>query len=74
MIKKIANRFNLYLSNVAENLCKQINKPSTKDYLKNPTKHSLFLKETTRHEISIIISNFDQNKDSDIYGISPKLI
>ena len=36
--------------------------------------HSIFLKETTPHEISIIIANFDQNKSSDIYEISPKII
>ena len=62
--------------NVAENLSRQIQKPDTKfeDYLKNPNKHSLLLKETTHHEISIISANFDQNKSSDIYEISPKII
>ena len=74
--KKIANTFNRYFVNVAENLSKQIQKPNTEfqDYLKNPNMHSLFLKETTPHEISIIIANFDQNKSSDIYEISPKII
>ena len=59
--KKIVNTFNHYFVNVAENLSKQIQKPNTKfqDYLKNPNMHSLFLKETTTHEISIIIANFD---------------
>ena len=46
--------------------------PNTKfqDNLKNPNKDIRFLKETIPNEISIIISNFDQNKGSDIYGIS----
>ena len=74
--KKIANTFNRYSVNVAENLSKQIQKPNTEFqvYLKNPNMHSLFFKETTPHEISIIIANFDQNKSSDIYEISPKII
>ena len=74
--KKIANKFNHYFTNIAENLSKQIKKPNTKfqDYLNNPNMHSLFLKETTPHEIDLFISNLDQNKGSDIYGISTKLI
>ena len=70
--KKIANKFNHYFTNIAENLSKQIKNPNTKfqDYLNNPNMHSLFLKETTPREIDLFISNLDQNKGSDIYGIS----
>ena len=74
--KRIANNFNHYFVNVAENLSKQIPNTNNKyqDYLKNPNEHSLFLKETTPHEISLIIQNLQSTNTTDIYGITTKFV
>ena len=57
--KLLANKFNNFFINVAENLSKKIKKPNTEyqDHLKNPNKSSLFLTEITPHEIYQIIQN-----------------
>ena len=62
--KRIANSFNQYFVNVADNLANKIpNKNTTfQDYLKNPNKTELFLKETTSHDISILINELNINK------------
>ena len=74
--KKIANSFNHYFTNIADSLNKKI--PQTnkiyQDYLKNPNEHSLFLNETTPHEISLIINSLKSSNTSDIYGITSKFI
>ena len=74
--RKVANIFNQYFINVAENLSNKIKNKNTKfqDYLKNPNKSSLFLKETTPDEIILIINELNPNKSSDIYDISPKYV
>ena len=62
--------------NVADNLANKIPNKNTKfqDYLKNLNKTELFLKETTPHDISILINELNINKSNDIYGISSKFI
>ena len=74
--KQVANKFNHFFTNVAENLSKSIKKGNTKyqDYLKNPNESSLFLKGTTPHELNLILQQMDSKKSIDIYGISTKCI
>ena len=43
------------------------------DYLKNPNKHNLFMKETDAKEVNKCLNNVDMKKANDIYGISLKL-
>ena len=73
---KIANCFNKYFINVADNLCKKIPQTNNKyqDYLKNPNKNSFFLSETNPHEINQIIHSLKSSNSTDIYGISIKFI
>ena len=74
--KSVANKFNDYFINVADNLSKKIDKPSTKfqDYLKNPNEHSFYLSETTQHEVEDLIMDLAKNKASDIYGLSANFV
>ena len=73
---KVANKFNDYYLNIADKLCEKIPQKNNEyqDYLKNPNKNKLTLKETTPDEIHKIISDMDGKKSSDIYGISPDLV
>ena len=61
---KVANTFNQYFVRVGDNLSSKITNKNTKfqDYLKNPNKSSLFLKETTPDEIQLIINDLDEKK------------
>ena len=61
---KVANKFNDYYLNVADKLCEKIPKRNNKfqDYLKNPNKNKLTLKETTPDEIYKVINNLDGKK------------
>ena len=74
--KKVANKFNNYFLNVAEGLCEKIPKNNTRfqDYLKNPNKNKLTLKEATSDEVWKIIHDLDGKKSGDIFGISPDLV
>ena len=74
--KKIANSFNHYFTNVADELSKKIPNTNNKfqDFLKNPNEHSIFLKETTPHEIILIINNLQSTNTNDVYGISTKFV
>ena len=74
--KKIANKFNHYFVNVADSLCKKIppNNDRYQDFLKNPNKSSLFLQETTPHEISLIIHSMKSSNTTDIFGYSTKFV
>lgn len=74
--KIVANKFNDYFINVAQNLASKLGEANTKyqDYLKNPNKSSFFLYETDPGEILGLIRQLELNKSSDIYGISPKII
>ena len=74
--KRVANLFNDFFTNVAEELLKTIENPNTKyqDYLKNPNAHSVFLKEVDFGEVNGILSNLNIQKAGDIYGINNKLI
>ncbi len=73
---KVANKFNNYYLNIADKLCEKIPKVNNKfqDYLKNPNKNKLTLKETTPDEVLKIINNLDGKKSGDIYNISPDLV
>ena len=74
--KQVANKFNHFFTNVAENLSKRIKNGNTKfqDYLKNPNESSLFLNETTPHEVHLLLQQIDSKKCADIYGISAKFL
>ena len=74
--RQVANKFNNYFINVAENLSSKIPNKNTKfqDYLKNPNRSRLFLKETTPDEIQQIVNDINANKSSDIYDISPRYV
>ena len=73
---KISNTFNQYFVNVADNLSKKIPLTNNKyqDYLKNPNKCSFFIKETTPHEINLIIQSLKSSNTTDIFGISTKFV
>ena len=51
--KTVANKFNDYFINVARNLLKDVRESNNEfqDYLKNPNKHSSFLKEVDPEEV-----------------------
>ena len=72
----MANKFNDYYLNVADKLCEKIPKVNNKfqDYLKNPNKSKLTLKETTPDEVMKIINILDGKKSGDIFNISPDLV
>ena len=74
--KTVANRFNKFYSNVADNLLKKLGESPTKyqDYLPNPNEHSLFFTETDPGEVAKIILNLDASKAGDLYGITPRLV
>ena len=59
--RKVANKFNEYFINVAGNLSAKIKNKNNKyqDYLKDPNKSNLLMKETTPDEIKEIINNLD---------------
>ena len=73
---KVANKFNDFFLNVAENLSSKIAKRNNKyqDYLNNPNKSRFCLKETIPDEVVKIIKNLDSKKSSDIYNISPETV
>ena len=74
--KQVANRFNRFFTNVADNLLEKIGDTNSKyqDYLKNPNEHSMFMNEVDFGEVELIIKNLDTTKSGDIYGLSPKLL
>ena len=74
--KAVANAFNIFFSNVAEELLTKIENPTNKyqDYLKNPNEHSFFLNEVDEGEVCKILSQLDITKAGDIYGINNKLL
>ena len=74
--KKIANEFNNYYINVAQNFLKNLGETNNKfqDYLKNPNEHNMFLKETDLDEVYKILKNLDVKKATDTFGIPPKLV
>ena len=74
--KEIADSFNHYFTSVAGELNKKIPNTNNKfqDYLKNPNEHSMFLKETTPHEITLIIENSQSTNTTDVYGSSTKFV
>ena len=74
--KQVANIFNNYFINVAENLSKDLgpSKSSTDKYLDNPNKFNFFITPTDPQEILNLINELDPEKGSDVYNISPKFI
>ena len=74
--KTNTEKSNDYFTNNAKNLLKNMGEANNKfqDYLKNPNKHNLFMKETDAEEANKYLNNLDMKKANDIYGISLKLI
>ena len=74
--KKVANKFNKFYTNVANNLLKNLGESPNKfqDYLQNPNEHSIYFGETDPGEIIEIISKLDTSKSGDIHGVTPKLV
>ena len=74
--KKVANKFNKFYTNVANNLLQDLGDSPTKfqDYLRNPNEHSIYFGETDPGEIAQIIGKLDISKSGDLYGITPKLV
>ncbi len=74
--RRVANTFNHFFTNVADNLLLKIGNTATKyqDYLKNPNEHSIFMNEIDFGEVYEILRNLDITKSGDIYGISPGLL
>ena len=72
----MANKFNKYFINFAQNLLKDLGESNSKiqDYLKDPNENSFFLKEIEPGEIYKLHQKLNINKRSDIYVISPKVI
>ena len=63
-----ANKFDNYFANVSQNLLKGLGETNNqlKDYLKNPNKHSFFLRESTLGEVAGELKMFDTKKASDL--------
>ena len=63
-----ANKFDNYFANVSQNLLKGLGEMNNqlKDYLKNPNKHSFFLRESTLGEVAGELKMFDTKKASDL--------
>ena len=74
--KNVANNFNRYFTNVADELVLKLGKPNTKfqDYLKNPNEHSIYLNEIEPDEVRKLFHDLDIKKSGDIYGVTPYLI
>ena len=73
---KVANKFNDFFLNIADNLRGKIANKNNKyqDYLNNPNKSRFCLKETTPDEIVKIVNQLDSKKGNDIYNISPDIV
>ena len=73
---KVASKFNYYFINVSQNILKNLGKTNNQfqDYLKNPSEHSLFLKETQPGEVLQILKSLNIRKSTDIFSASPKMI
>ena len=71
--KEVANTFNRYFINVADDLTKKLGNTDADiyDYLKDPT-NSFCISPTSREEVLDILNELDPNKAGDIYKISPK--
>ena len=73
---QVANTFNLFLINVAQNLVSKLGNTnkSFKDYLQEPQYEKFFMKPVTYYEVSDLIKNLDESKSPDPYNIPVKLI
>ena len=65
--KDVANIFNNYFVNVAENLSKELGHPkySVDTHLENPNKYNFFITPTDPQEVLKLINDIDQKKASD---------
>lgn len=74
--KLVANDFNSYFINVAENLRKDLRDKSNQfqDYLKNAYERRFFLKETGPQEVFKILRQPNAKKATAVYRISSKFI
>ena len=74
--RRVANRFNEFFINVAQNLVDRLGRgnKAIHDYLLHPVKHTIFLKLTDASEINSLISQLDETKATDFYGIPVKLV
>ena len=72
----VAKEFNNFFINVGPNLSSNIPKTNKifTDYLKQPTKNSMFLTPTNPTEIYNTINNLNSSKAMDIYDIPVKLL
>ena len=74
--KDVANIFNNYIVNLAENLSKELGHPkySVDTHLENPNKYNFFITPTDPQEVLKLINDIDPKKASDVYNISPRFI
>ena len=73
--KDVGNHFNEYFSSIAQKMLgKQKVQKDASIFLKNRIQNSFFITPTTEEEVSDIIKGLSDNKSSDIYGYSVKLI
>ena len=73
--KDVGNHFNEYFSSIAQKMFgKQKVQKDASIFLKNRIQNSFFITPTTEEEVSDIIKGLSDNKSSDIYGYSVKLI
>ena len=72
----LASKFDNYFANVFQNLLKGLGEQNNQlqDYLKNPNKHSFFLRETTLGEVAGELKMCDAKKASDLQGMPPKFV
>ena len=74
--RRVANRFNEFFINVAQNLVDRLGRgnKAIHDYLLHPVKHTIFLKPTDASGVNSLISQLDETKATDFYGIPVKLV
>ena len=72
----VANTFNKYFIDVAENLSVNLENPkhSVEYYLDGPNINNFFITPSNAEEILNIINKLDPKKSADIYNIYPKLM
>ena len=67
----MANRFNDFIINVSQNLVDRLGRgnKAINDYLLYPVKNTIFLKPTDATEVNGLISQLDETKTTNFYGI-----
>ena len=74
--RRVANRFNDFFINVSQSLVDQLGRgnKAINDYLLHPVKNTIFLKPTDAAELNSLISQLDETKTTNFYGIPVKLV